>query len=72
MTRQEIENQLGLKLPIRFESYNKDLQILIVAYLQQLSDIDKKAYKIGQEHLGTSFNLIKSNGFSNWVDGKQS
>ena len=35
-------------------------------YVAQLSPIEKKAYKIAIEHLGTSFNLKKSNGFCNW------
>jgi hypothetical protein len=36
-------------------------------YIAQLSPIEKKAYKIAIEHLGTSFNLKKSNGFCDWL-----
>ena len=36
-------------------------------YIAQLTPIEKKAYKIAIEHLGTSFNLKKSNGFCDWL-----
>jgi hypothetical protein len=39
-------------------------------YIAQLSPIEKKAYKIAIEHLGTSFNLKKSNGFCDWQRDK--
>jgi len=34
--------------------------------LKQLNSIERKAYSIGKEHLGTSFNVVKSNGFNEW------
>jgi hypothetical protein len=42
------------------------MQESIIKYLKQLSIIEKKAYSIGKEHLGTSFNVVKSNGYLNW------
>jgi hypothetical protein len=53
-------------LPANFEKYPKDIQTLIMEYLENLSIIEKKAYKIAQNHLGTSFNVVKSNGFNDW------
>jgi hypothetical protein len=38
----------------------------IFDYLNQLNDYNKKAYVIASEHLGTSFNIYKSNGFKEW------
>jgi hypothetical protein len=35
-------------------------------YMKQLNEIEKKAYLIAQEHLGTSFNILKSNGYIEW------
>jgi len=35
-------------------------------YIAQLDDIQKKAYLIAKKHLGTSFNIYKSNGFKEW------
>jgi hypothetical protein len=36
-------------------------------YLSQLNDTQLKAYRIARRHLGTSFNLVKSNGFVDWL-----
>lgn len=38
----------------------------ITLYLDQLSPIEKIALVIAEEHLGTSFDLQKSNGFIEW------
>jgi len=35
-------------------------------YISQLDDIQKQAFEIAKEHLGTSFNIAKSNGFKEW------
>ena len=56
-----------LKLPDNFKSYDAKLQSNIIKYLEQLNTIEKKAYKIAKEHLGSSFNIVKSNGFCDWV-----
>ena len=66
MNRQEIELEIGLELPNIFEKYDISMQESIIKYLKQLSIIEKKAYSIGKEHLGTSFNVVKSNGYLNW------
>lgn len=66
MNRQEIENELGLELPNNFETYDTDTKQQIIDYLKQLDAIERKAYTIGKSHLGSSFNLIKSNGFADW------
>jgi hypothetical protein len=58
---------MDLKLPDNFESYDAKLQSNIIKYLEQLNSIEKKAYKIAKEHLGSSFNIVKSNGFCDWV-----
>lgn len=62
--------ELDLELPDNFESYDTQTQQLIIQYLQQLDTIEKQAYTIGKKHLGTSFNVIKSNGFSEWKKNK--
>lgn len=36
-------------------------------YIEQLCPIELKALIIAQEHLGSSFDLIKSNGFCSWL-----
>lgn len=39
----------------------------IAKYLNQLSPIEIKAYNIAKNHLGSSFNIAKSNGFIAWL-----
>lgn len=64
--RQTIENELQLELPNNFEQYNETTQQLIVNYLKHLDTIERCAYTIGKQHLGSSFNVVKSNGFIDW------
>ena len=63
---EEIElpiSKLLLSLPEEFqkEVYN---------YLSQLDEHNKQAYIIAYNHLGTSFNVLKSNGYKEWINKK--
>ena len=40
---------------------------LLEKYIESLSSKEKKAYLIAKDHLATSFDLEKSNGFLSWV-----
>jgi hypothetical protein len=66
MNRQEVELEIGLELPISFERYDLPTQESLIKYLKHLDIIEKKAYTIGKQHLGTSFNILKSNGYNDW------
>jgi len=66
MNRPEIELELNLELPNNFEKYETANQELIINYLKSLNPIERQAYQIGIKHLGTSFNVLKSNGFNDW------
>jgi hypothetical protein len=37
-----------------------------IAYIESLTDKEKKAYDIARSHLGSSFDLSKSSGFIKW------
>jgi hypothetical protein len=50
---------------------NNNLQQLVTEYMDQLSDIERKACAIAKDHLGSSFNIVKSNGFNDWVKERQ-
>jgi hypothetical protein len=67
MNRQEIETELKLELPNKFEKYDILIQENIIKYLKQLDPIEKQAYTIGIHHLGSSFNVVKSNGYIEWT-----
>ena len=56
-----------LPLPNNFENYDIDTQSSIIEYITHLSDLEKKAYKIAHNHLGSSFNVFKSNGYNDWL-----
>jgi hypothetical protein len=60
-----------LPLPNNFVNYDIDLQSSVIEYITQLSNIEKKAYKIAQIHLGSSFNVVKSNGYNAWLKSKK-
>lgn len=39
---------------------------LVEEYIQQLMPLQVKALNIAKSHLGTSFNIFKSNGYIEW------
>jgi len=59
---------VSLKLPIPdlVSTYSHEIQSEIYNYLNEMDENDKIAYKIALQHLGTSFNIYKSNGFKEW------
>lgn len=57
---------LGLELPECFNNYDEPTKISVIKYLKSLDTIERKAYTIGKHHLGSSFNLLKSNGYIDW------
>jgi hypothetical protein len=71
MNRQEIELEIGLELPSTFEKYDVVIQDSIIKYLKHLDLIERKSYTIGKAHLGSSFNVLKSNGYVDWKKKQQ-
>jgi hypothetical protein len=49
-------------------TYSKEKQQQIFNYLQEMDDHNRKGYLIAQNHLGTSFNISKSNGYKEWIN----
>jgi hypothetical protein len=47
--------------------YDEETKQKISLYLSQLTSIQQKAYLIAIEHLGSSFNIVKSNGYIDWL-----
>ena len=64
-------NQLLLPISPFIKSYPEAQQKEILEYLQQLDEHHQKTYKIAFEHLGSSFNIFKSNGFKEWKASKK-
>jgi len=58
-------------LPSNFNSYSSEIKTSLKEYINQLSDVEKKACMIAKEHLGSSFNILKSNGYNDWLKSKK-
>jgi hypothetical protein len=61
---------LNLPIPSVVKTYSKEKQHDIFNYLQEMDEHNRKGYIIAQNHLGTSFNIYKSNGFKEWLHRK--
>jgi tRNA U34 5-carboxymethylaminomethyl modifying enzyme MnmG/GidA len=61
---------LNMNITPFVKNYPKELQREIFEYLSGLDEIDRKGYQIAYDHLGTSFNIARSNGFKTWQSKK--
>ena len=63
-----IFKDFNLPIPSIIYSYDDINQKEIYQYLTHLmnNEQQKKAYVIAYDHLGSSFNIYKSNGFKEW------
>ena len=57
---------LNIPLPELVKQYPIEKQQEIYEYLSQMDEHHKQAYLIAYNHLGSSFNIYKSNGFKEW------
>ena len=48
-----------------------ELRETIKSYFKSMTDMQKKTFLIAKNHLGTSFNIFKSNGFVNFEKQSQ-
>lgn len=62
----DINSAVTAMLPPNMGAYDTDTQTNIIKYLTQLSSMQQKAYSIARNHLGSSFNVVKSNGYIDW------
>jgi competence protein ComGC len=62
-----------LNLPIPDSVYKKPLEVQknIYDYLASMDNMQKTAYAIASHHLGSSFNILKSNGYIEWSQSKK-
>lgn len=64
-------DQLGLPIPDSITTLNQETQSDIFNYLSQMDKNSQKAYIIAKDHLGSSFNILKSNGYKEWKMNKK-
>lgn len=58
---------LNIPIPESIKQYPIEKQEEIFNYLNELDEYEKKAYEIAYNHLGSSFNIYRSNGFKEWI-----
>ena len=63
-------NSLNIQIPGQVYNYTLEIQEEIYHYLSNLNEHEKIAYSIALEHLGSSFNIYRSNGFKEWKQKK--
>jgi hypothetical protein len=65
-------NKIDIPIPDIVYSYDDDKKKEIYEYLSQIKNNEQqqKAYKIAFAHLGSSFNIYKSNGFKEWKNNR--
>jgi hypothetical protein len=70
MTEKVDFKSLNMVLSESIQHYSIENQQLIFEYLNEMDEHHRKAYHIAYEHLGTSFNILRSNGFKQWLSDK--
>lgn len=63
---------LNLNISQFISGYSPELKKEVYEYLSELDEIHRKGYQIAYDHLGTSFNIARSNGFKSWQAKKTS
>ena len=61
------DNEIGMDIPDIVFSYGVDIKENVLEYLKNLGEKERIAYKIAYSHLGTSFNIIRSTGYVEWI-----
>ena len=63
---------LNIRIPESVKNYPHEKQEEVLEYLREMDDIHKKAYEIAFNHLESSFDILRSNGFQEWQKSKPS
>ena len=70
MTEQINFSSLNMNISELIKNYPIEKQKLIFEYLNEMDTHHRKAYDIAYNHLGTSFSIVRSNGFKEWLNNK--
>lgn len=62
----------NLPIPEIIKGYPIEKQREIFEYIHEMNEDDKIAYKIAFNHLESSFDIYRSNGFKEWKQSKES
>jgi len=62
---------LNIRISDNIKKYSYDKQKEIFEYLSEMDEMHKKAYSIAFDHLGSSFDILRSNGYKDWKNSKK-
>jgi len=63
---------LNVPVPELVKTYSLEKQREIFDYLNGLDELNKKGYSIAFDHLDSSFDICRSNGFKKWQISQKS
>lgn len=66
MTEEFNFESLNLPIPVAVKTYPTEKKREIFEYLKDMSNLEKEGYKIAFNHLESSFDIYRSNGFKHW------
>ena len=72
MTEEITFDSLNLPIPETINKFPNEKKREIYDYLNELTDIEKVGYTIAFNHLESSFDICRSNGFKEWKNSKAS
>ena len=71
MNKESVDfKSIDLPIPEIVYTYSYEKQKEIFDYLKEMDPLHIKSYLIAKNHLGSSFNIYKSNGFKEWKKTK--
>ena len=65
-------SSLNVKISDNVKAYLPEKQEEIFQYLSEMDEINRQAYNIAFNHLESSFDILRSNGFKEWKNSKKS
>ncbi len=64
-------SSLNVNISNNVKAYTIEKQQEIFNYISEMDEIHKKAYNIAFDHLGSSFDVLRSNGYKEWKNSKK-
>jgi hypothetical protein len=65
-------SSLNVKVSDNVKAYSLEKQQEIFQYISEMDEINRQAYNIAFNHLESSFDILRSNGFKEWKNSKKS
>ena len=70
MIEENIFDSLNLPIPDIIKNSPIEIQREVFEYLNDMTKLEKEGFKIAFSHLGSSFDILRSNGFKKWKQSK--